>query len=202
MTAFVNNIMKVMGTPPVLLLIIAHKTESVLLILTVQILTQDTNATAARDIKNKATSVSLSTHARSTTVDAQLTLFVDRNLKDQLTIISALAKPDITEMGLHANRSTPVRLTIATKMLIAFLIRLFKLKLTITVDVNRVTVEMDLSVMKLSIPVPEYLVAQMQAKNSSRLVIRSPVSVNVMSVTREMAKIVNLLTHAMETTAT
>ena len=65
-----------MGTPPVLLLIIAHKTASVLLILTVQILTLDTNATAARDIKNKATSVSLSTHARSTTVDARLTLFV------------------------------------------------------------------------------------------------------------------------------
>ena len=65
-----------------------------------------------------------------------------------------------------------LRLTIATKMLIAFLIRQFKLKLTITVDVNRVTVEMDLSVMKLSIPVPEYLVAQMQAKKSSRLVIR------------------------------
>lgn len=57
-------------------------------------------------------------------------------------------------------------------MLIASLIRLFKLKLTTTVDVNRVTVEMDLSVMKLSIPVPEYLVAQMRAKKSSRLVIR------------------------------
>ena len=57
-------------------------------------------------------------------------------------------------------------------MLIAFLIRLFKLKLTITVDVNRDTVEMDLSVMKLSIPVREYLVAQTQAKKSSRLVIR------------------------------
>ena len=65
-----------------------------------------------------------------------------------------------------------LRLIIATKMLIASLIRLFKLKLTITVDVNRVTVEMDLSVMKLSIPVPEYLVAQMQAKKSSKLVIR------------------------------
>ena len=65
-----------------------------------------------------------------------------------------------------------LRLIIATKMLIASLIRLFKLKLTITVDVNQVTVEMVLSVMKLSIPVPEYLVAQMQAKKSSKLVIR------------------------------
>jgi len=87
-------------------------------------------------------------------------------------------------------------------MLIASLIRLFKLKLTITVDVNRVTVEMDLSVMKLSIPVPEYLVAQMRAKKSSKLVIRSPVSVSATLVTREMVKIVNLLTHVMVTTVT
>lgn len=33
----------------------------------------------------------------------------DRNSKDQLIIISALAKPVITEMALHASRSTPVR---------------------------------------------------------------------------------------------
>lgn len=72
-----------MDTPPALLLIIAHKTESVRHILTVQILTLGTNATAARDIKNKATSASLSTHARSTTVDAQPTLFVGTSNKEK-----------------------------------------------------------------------------------------------------------------------
>ena len=47
----------------------------------------------------------------------------DRNLKDQLTIISALAKPVITEMGLHANRSTPVRQNIGILILRYFFMR-------------------------------------------------------------------------------